>query len=101
VGERQADLYKFKASLVYKLSSRTARDTQRNLVLKNPIRKKKDGETEAKLHGVGWSHGSFRVNCPCFKKTSLYTGERVKCFLHKDKQPGVSAHLTCDCSIGK
>ena len=31
--QRQADLYKFKASLVHRASSSTARDTQRNLVL--------------------------------------------------------------------
>jgi hypothetical protein len=31
----QADLYEFKASLVYRTSSRTARATQRNPVLKN------------------------------------------------------------------
>jgi hypothetical protein len=32
--QRQADLCKFKASLVYKASSRTARATQRNLASK-------------------------------------------------------------------
>jgi hypothetical protein len=33
--QRQADLCKFKAMLVYRVSSRTARDTQRNPVWKN------------------------------------------------------------------
>jgi hypothetical protein len=33
--QRQADLCKFDASLVYIVSSRTARATQRNLILKN------------------------------------------------------------------
>ena len=33
--QRQADLCEFKASLVYRMSSRTARATQRNPVLKN------------------------------------------------------------------
>jgi hypothetical protein len=33
--QRQADLCEFKASLVYRVSSRTTRATQRKLVLKN------------------------------------------------------------------
>jgi len=33
--KRQADLHEFKASLVCRMSSRTARATQRNPVLKN------------------------------------------------------------------
>jgi hypothetical protein len=33
--QRQEDLCEFKASPVYRVSSRTARATQRNLVLKN------------------------------------------------------------------
>ena len=32
--QRQADFYDFKASLVYRVSSKTARATQRNPVLK-------------------------------------------------------------------
>jgi len=42
--QRQADLCKFEASLVYRVSSRTARDTQRNPVLKN----KKQNKTKQK-----------------------------------------------------
>jgi hypothetical protein len=34
----------FKASLVYRVSSRTARATQRNLVLKNQKKKKKKSQ---------------------------------------------------------
>lgn len=37
--QRQADLYQFKAGLVYRVSSRTARVTQRNTVLKNKTNK--------------------------------------------------------------
>ena len=33
--QRQVDLCKFKASLIYRVNSRTARATQRNPVLKN------------------------------------------------------------------
>jgi hypothetical protein len=33
--QRQVDLYKFEAKQVYRASSRTARTTQRNPVLKN------------------------------------------------------------------
>ena len=40
VRQRQADLSEFEASLVYRVSSRTARATQRNPVSKNNINKK-------------------------------------------------------------
>jgi hypothetical protein len=40
---KQADLCEFKASLIYRASSRTARATQRNTVLKN-----------IKKQGAGW-----------------------------------------------
>jgi hypothetical protein len=40
--QRQADLCEFKASLVYRESSRTARVTQRNPVLKNKKKEKKE-----------------------------------------------------------
>lgn len=40
-GETEAS-YEFTASLVYKLSSRVARTTQRNLVLRKPKPKKKE-----------------------------------------------------------
>jgi hypothetical protein len=33
--QRKADLWKFKASLVYRVSSKTAKATQRNFLLKN------------------------------------------------------------------
>jgi hypothetical protein len=39
--QRQADLCEFKASLVYRVSSRTARGTQRNLVSKKNKKTKK------------------------------------------------------------
>ena len=38
--QRQADLYEFQASLVYRASSRTAKAIQRNSVLKNKKMKK-------------------------------------------------------------
>ena len=38
-GQRQEDLYEFEASLVYRVSPRTARATQRNPVLKNQRKK--------------------------------------------------------------
>jgi hypothetical protein len=41
LGGRGRWISEFKASLVYKVSSRTARATQRNLVLKKPNKKKK------------------------------------------------------------
>ena len=36
--QRQTDLYEFKASLVYRVSSRTARAEQRNPILKKKIK---------------------------------------------------------------
>jgi hypothetical protein len=39
--QRQADFYKFKASLVYRPHSRLARATQRNPVSKNQIKEGK------------------------------------------------------------
>jgi hypothetical protein len=39
--QRQVDLHEFEASLVYKVSSRTARGAQRNPVLKKKIEKLK------------------------------------------------------------
>jgi hypothetical protein len=43
LGGRGRQISEFKASLVYKVSSRTARDTQRNPVLKPPTTIKKRG----------------------------------------------------------
>jgi hypothetical protein len=39
--QRQADLSEFEASLVYRVSSRTSRATQRNSVIKLLLKKKK------------------------------------------------------------
>jgi hypothetical protein len=44
LGGRGRQISKFKASLVYRVSSRTARVTQRNPVSKKPKRKKKKGK---------------------------------------------------------
>ena len=44
--QKQADLYEFEATLVYRVSSRTAKATQRNLVLK---KKKRQGNQETCL----------------------------------------------------
>ena len=57
-GQRQADLCEFEASLVYRVSSRTARAvTQRNLVLKKKKRKKEKerGKMVIKWHILGGS----------------------------------------------
>ena len=43
--QRQGDLCEFKASLVYKLSSRTNRATQRNPVLKNKTNNNNNNNT--------------------------------------------------------
>jgi hypothetical protein len=44
--QRQADLCEFEVSLVYRMSSRTARATQRNPVLKNQKEEEEEEEEE-------------------------------------------------------
>ena len=44
--QRQVDLCKFKASLIYRVSSRRARGTQRNPVLKNQNKMKRKTSTK-------------------------------------------------------
>ena len=57
--QKQGDLCEFEANLVYKVSSRTVKATQRNPVLK---RKKKEGKKRKKvcsyasLQRITWSH---------------------------------------------
>jgi hypothetical protein len=62
--QRQASS-EFEASLVYKVSSRTARATQRNPVLKNQKKKKK------KFHSVIKESKSTRLNAKDFFRNSL------------------------------
>jgi hypothetical protein len=67
VEQKQANLCEFKVSLIYRVSSRTAKDAQRNPVSKNKI--KQDNETTAaaatktlficsrfSLTVIGWHH---------------------------------------------
>jgi hypothetical protein len=44
LGGRGRQISEFQASLVYRVSSRTARDTQRNPVLENQKKKKRERE---------------------------------------------------------
>ena len=48
--QRQGDLYEFEASLVYRVSSRTAKDTQINTILKKKERRKKEKKKRKKEH---------------------------------------------------
>jgi hypothetical protein len=48
LGGRGRQISEFKASLVYGMSSRTARTTQRNPVLKNKNKKQKTKQTKQK-----------------------------------------------------
>jgi hypothetical protein len=48
LGGRGRRISEFRASLVYRVSSRTARATQRNPILKNQKRKKKERKKEKK-----------------------------------------------------
>ena len=71
--QRQADLYKFEASLVYRVSSRTTRDIQRNPVskkqknqnIKTEQQQQKDVETESgeKLEGDEGNRGVHKAHC--------------------------------------
>jgi hypothetical protein len=54
--QRQVDLCEFKASLIYRASSRTARVTQRNPVLKNK-KQARHGGVEWVGRGVGRREG--------------------------------------------
>ena len=45
---QEADLYEFKASLIYRASFRIAKVTQRNLVLKNKTNKKQTNKKQRK-----------------------------------------------------
>jgi hypothetical protein len=49
LGGRGRQISEFKASLVYRVSSRTARATQRNPVLKNKTKQKKKPKQQKKL----------------------------------------------------
>jgi hypothetical protein len=49
LGGRGRRISKFEASLVYRVSSRTARATQRNPVSKNQKRKKKEKKKKKKI----------------------------------------------------
>jgi hypothetical protein len=56
LGGRGRQISEFEASLVYKVSSRTARATQRNLVSKKPKKKKKRKKEEE-----GWRKLGFHI----------------------------------------
>jgi hypothetical protein len=49
LGDRGRQISEFEASLVYKVSSRTARTIQRNPVSKNQKKKKKERKKEKKV----------------------------------------------------
>jgi hypothetical protein len=66
--ERQADLCEFKANLVYRLSSRTARDTQRNSVLKNKNKNKKPKTKQRKKKPTKTTKSRIN-NSPIVEKT--------------------------------
>jgi hypothetical protein len=55
LGGRGRWISEFEASLVYKVSSRTARATQRNSVSKNQKEKKKKKEKEKNIHIKLWT----------------------------------------------
>jgi hypothetical protein len=52
LGGRGRRISEFKASLVYKVSSRTAKDTQRNPVSKNQRKKKKENNKQILAYAV-------------------------------------------------
>jgi hypothetical protein len=73
--ERYLDLCEFKASLVYRVSSRTARATQRNPVSKNQKEKQKTKNNNNKTKGAN-------------KRLKIYRSTQRKNQVFFPKQPG-------------
>ena len=72
------DLCEFKSNLAYRVSSRTARDTQKNPVLKNQKegrKKRKKEEREMKGKGKGKRKGKGKEEKK-EKNTELYTDDK-------------------------
>jgi hypothetical protein len=65
LGSRGTQISEFEASLVYRVSSRTARATQRNPVLKKQNKRKKKTKKEKKgkkKTKVKYTHGNWQGN---------------------------------------
>jgi hypothetical protein len=65
LGGRSRWISEFEASLVYKVSSRTARATQRNPVLKNQKERKKERERERERERSQASQGLSAASKGC------------------------------------
>jgi hypothetical protein len=71
LGGRRRQISEFEASLVYKVSSRTARATQRNPVLKNNNNKKKKEKKKEKKKGKE-RKGKERKETPAVTKIRIF-----------------------------
>jgi hypothetical protein len=85
--QRQSDLCEFEASLVYRVSFRTARDVQRNLVSRatwrNPVLKKKIIKKKKLRKRKGWRAG-FKLKYINALGEDLYS---IPTTLHGGSQP--------------
>jgi hypothetical protein len=79
LGGRGRQISEFKASLVYKVSSRTARDTQRNLVLKQTNKQRSSNSTYKRL-GMWFSRKPLADNAfgPPFDTRTIFRKRRRK-----------------------
>ena len=65
--QRQVDLCEFEAGLIYRTSSRTARATERNLVLKNK-KQNKTSQSSCKAHDFCYSLGGVSLEGSYIRK---------------------------------
>jgi hypothetical protein len=83
LGGRGRQISEFEASLVYKMSSRTARATQRNPFSKN--QKKKKEKKKKRMCLLGWRDGSEVTSTDCSSRGSEFNSQEP----HGGSQPSV------------
>jgi hypothetical protein len=89
LGGRGRWISEFKASLIYRVSSRTARTTQRNPVLKNKNKNKKKKQKNKKRERErdfwGWRDGSGVKSTDCSSRCPEFNSQGP----HSGSQPSV------------
>jgi hypothetical protein len=88
LGGRGRQISEFKASLVYRVSSRTARTTQRNPALeKKPNKQKSKTKNKTKQNKKkGWRDGSVVNNTDCSSGSPEFKSQQP----HGGSQPSVT-----------
>jgi hypothetical protein len=84
LGGRGRRISKFEASLVYRVSSRTARFTQRNPVSKNQKKKKKEREREREREEGGGRGGGGGGGGGNRQKVAWFNWELQSLSMHRD-----------------